>query len=324
MKTLANAAARLLLLAVGIALGAPVAFAAVTITERTQVNLLRGSSVIETLPSWEACTSRSRALANADTRTTGTVTYVCQTERRQVIAKYAPDCPTQPAAETRVTQCPPGTTGTYQQTRTFSPVAQPTCWVVGEWSPTAPPSGACTPLARLQFSATAGGTYAPLAGATVSGSINVRLSECLPGNWAFHLDGALVHTEQQCPIALIADNHLYDTKTLANGTHRLEVRGSQTVEASFTVANAIASTGTATLSWIPPIKNTDGTPATVTAYRIHYGLKPDQLIQVVQIAPAATYTFTGLAPGTYFFAVRAISATVAESDLSNVASRIVG
>lgn len=86
----------------------------------------------------------------------------------------------------------------------------------------------------------------------------------------------------------------------------------------------VGVSGTATLSWVPPAKNTDGTPATVTAYRIHYGLKPDQLIQAVQIAPAATYTFTGLAPGTYYFAVRAISSTVAESDLSNVASRIVG
>jgi hypothetical protein len=54
-----------------------------------------------------------------------------------------------------------------------------------------PPSGP-----TLTYSATPGGTYAALAGATISGSINVRLSDCSTGPWTFSVDGSTVNTER--------------------------------------------------------------------------------------------------------------------------------
>lgn len=61
----------------------------VMIEERTQVALLRGSSTVAQHPSWEACLEDARRRARAETQTSGTRTFSCQTERRQVIGSYA-------------------------------------------------------------------------------------------------------------------------------------------------------------------------------------------------------------------------------------------
>jgi hypothetical protein len=79
--------------------------------------------------------------------------------------------------------------------------------------------------------------------------------------------------------------------------------------------------GQAVVSWTPSAQ-----PAgiTVAGFRIHYGASPTQLIQTLQVAnPAATsHTLTGLAPGVYYFAVRAYTAND-QSDLSNTATKTV-
>ena len=126
------------------------AFGAVTLTESTVITLLRGTSTVGTHPSWEACRTQAIALANADTRTTGTVTYSCQTEKRRVVAAYSanppppPACPPQPASETQTVACPAGTTGSWTQTRSYTSAPAPTCWVAGAWTPTSAPDGSCT------------------------------------------------------------------------------------------------------------------------------------------------------------------------------------
>ena len=113
---------------------ATTANAAVSIAESTVVTLLRGTSSQGTFPSWDACRDRALALAQADTRTTGSVTYACQAEKRQFVATYTanppppPACGPQPTAETQTVQCPAGTTGTWVQTRTFVSAPAPTCW----------------------------------------------------------------------------------------------------------------------------------------------------------------------------------------------------
>lgn len=69
---------------------------AVTITEATQVTLLRGSTTVGTFAGWDACQAEARRLANASTATSGTVTYTCQTERRRVVAAYSANPPPTP------------------------------------------------------------------------------------------------------------------------------------------------------------------------------------------------------------------------------------
>jgi hypothetical protein len=84
--------------------------------------------------------------------------------------------------------------------------------------------------------------------------------------------------------------------------------------------------GSATLSWDAPTVNTDGAPLSdLTGYHIYYGDSPNTLTQSVSVAGAATlsYEITGLAAGTWYFAVAADAADGTQSALSNVASKTI-
>jgi hypothetical protein len=74
------------------------ALSAVTITEQTSVYQYRNNSNIGTSPSWDACRADNIKRAQAEKLTSGTVTYDCRGERRQVIAKYSPNPTTPPPA----------------------------------------------------------------------------------------------------------------------------------------------------------------------------------------------------------------------------------
>jgi hypothetical protein len=95
---------------------------------------------------------------------------------------------------------------------------------------------------------------------------------------------------------------------------------------AFAINVVQTSIGSATISWTPPTQNTDGSPlANLAGYRIQYGPSATMLTQSVQIANAglSTYVVENLAPGTYYFAVRAYTTSGGESANSNVASKIV-
>lgn len=100
---------------------------------------------------------------------------------------------------------------------------------------------------------------------------------------------------------------------------------------SITVAQAGSGTPVApgagvALSWEVPTTTVDGgTLGDLTGYRIHYGLRADQLINAIEIQSAGSnqYVVQGLPAGTYHFAVRAVTANGSQSEVSNVISRVV-
>ena len=95
---------------------------------------------------------------------------------------------------------------------------------------------------------------------------------------------------------------------------------------AFSIAVTQPSLGSATLSWTPPVQNTDGTGLTdLAGYRIYYGVSETSLEQSIQVANAGltTYMIENLTPGTYYFAVRAYNSTGVESANSNVASKTI-
>jgi hypothetical protein len=99
-------------------------------------------------------------------------------------------------------------------------------------------------------------------------------------------------------------------------------------------ASAVGKTGTAvaisksaTLSWEAPTTNTNGSALTdLAGYRIYYGSNPEDLTQSVHIASVGiqTYVIDNLEPGTWYFAVMAVTSAGAESALSNVVSKTIG
>lgn len=96
--------------------------------------------------------------------------------------------------------------------------------------------------------------------------------------------------------------------------------------AAFAITVADASRGAAALMWEPPTQNTDGSPLTnLAGYRVVYGASATQLTQTIQVANAglSSYVVDNLAPGTYYFAVRAYTTKGVESSDSNVVARVV-
>jgi hypothetical protein len=86
------------------------------------------------------------------------------------------------------------------------------------------------------------------------------------------------------------------------------------------------TTGSAALSWTEPSENTDGTPITgLAGYHIYYGTSQGAMTTTITVASATetSYVVTGLAPGTYYFAVVAYNSTGADSPQSNVASKTI-
>ena len=95
---------------------------------------------------------------------------------------------------------------------------------------------------------------------------------------------------------------------------------------AFAITVAAVGNGSATLTWTPPTRNTDGTSLTnLAGYRIYYGTSSGSLTRTVQIANpgVASYVVGNLTPATWYFSVRSYTTTGTESSGSNMASKTV-
>jgi hypothetical protein len=84
--------------------------------------------------------------------------------------------------------------------------------------------------------------------------------------------------------------------------------------------------GSATLSWLPPTTNTNGTTLTnLAGYQIKYGTNSGALSQTVQVANPGltTYVISNLSPGTYYFGTLAYTSTGTQSKLSSLVSKTI-
>jgi len=93
---------------------------------------------------------------------------------------------------------------------------------------------------------------------------------------------------------------------------------SSSVNGSTGGTGPVASTGVAKLSWNPPQPETG-----VVGYKVYYGTSPGTYTNSINVGMAPSYTVSGLAPGTYYFAVTAIYAPGNESIYSNEASQTI-
>lgn len=88
----------------------------------------------------------------------------------------------------------------------------------------------------------------------------------------------------------------------------------------------VPTTGRATLSWQAPTTNTDNSPLTdLAGYQIVYGTSADELSRQVTLNSPGTTTHVidGLTRGTWYFAVRAFSASGNASANSATASKAI-
>jgi hypothetical protein len=84
--------------------------------------------------------------------------------------------------------------------------------------------------------------------------------------------------------------------------------------------------GSATLSWVPPSENVDGSTVTSLAgYRVYRGDRSDSLslARTINSPGITTVVLDGLASGTHYFAVSAFLDSGAESDPSPIGSKTI-
>ncbi len=94
----------------------------------------------------------------------------------------------------------------------------------------------------------------------------------------------------------------------------------------FTVAVQAIANGSATLSWLPPTQNTDGSPLTdLAGYWIYLGASPGALARTLYLnQPGLTRFVVGnLSPKVWHFAMTAVDSTGSESGLSAPVSKAV-
>lgn len=99
--------------------------------------LYRSTTIVSRHATEAACVAAAKALNVART-------YTCRTSTG-VAVTITPDVCTapQPAAEMQTMACPAGTTGSWQQSRSYVAAPFPTCWTAGAWTPASAPAGAC-------------------------------------------------------------------------------------------------------------------------------------------------------------------------------------
>lgn len=91
-------------------------------------------------------------------------------------------------------------------------------------------------------------------------------------------------------------------------------------------APASPATGSATLSWTIPTENTDGSPLTnLAGYHIYYGATAGAWTSTITVLEATetSYVVSGLAPGTYYFAIVAFNSDGVDSADSNVGTKTI-
>jgi len=84
--------------------------------------------------------------------------------------------------------------------------------------------------------------------------------------------------------------------------------------------------GVATLDWLPPTENSDGSALTnLAGYTVYYGTSPGSLTQSIKVTnPGLTaYTVTNLSTGTWYFAVTSYSSTGVESTRTGTVSTTI-
>jgi Fibronectin type III domain len=113
------------------------------------------------------------------------------------------------------------------------------------------------------------------------------------------------------------------TITGSNGSSSASI-GPFTIEVN--APPVAGATGSATLSWTVPTENTDGSPVVnLEGYHIYYGTTEGAWTSTIVISsPTETsYVVSGLAPGTYYFAIVAFNSEGEVSPQSNVASKTI-
>lgn len=95
---------------------------------------------------------------------------------------------------------------------------------------------------------------------------------------------------------------------------------------SIAVSAATTTTGSATLNWTKPTKNTDGSALTdLAGYKIYYGTSSSALSKSVSVTDVnlTSYTLNNLTSGTWYFAISSINSAGVEGPQTTVSTKAI-
>jgi Putative Ig domain/Fibronectin type III domain len=95
---------------------------------------------------------------------------------------------------------------------------------------------------------------------------------------------------------------------------------------AFSVTVQATAIGSATLNWLPPTQNVDGSPLTnLAGYKVYWGNSQGSYPNSTTLnnAGLTSYVVENLVPGSYFFAVTAVNTAGTESAQSGPASKTI-
>jgi len=129
-------------------------------------------------------------------------------------------------------------------------------------------------------------------------------------------NGRLTGTPQDGDVGMTADVRI----TVSDGMDQVALD-------RFSITVNQISLGSATLSWMPPTQNADGTVLTdLSGYKVYYGRSAGALDQIVTLdnPGLSRYVIENLSPATWYFAMTSYNSQGVESNRSTTASKTVG
>ena len=215
------------------------------------------------------------------------------------------------------------------------------CSATGGWNGTEATAGsastpALTSTTRFTLTCTgSGGTAAQSATVTVSAAAPVVSLTAAPASVSQGATTTLKWSSTQATSCIasgawsgtLATSGAQTTGAIAAATtFTLSCTGAGGTTVQSVTVGVSPATGTATLSWVAPTKNTDGTPVTpLSGYHIYYGQAQSALNQSVAVSGGSTTTYeiTGLANGTWYFSIAADAVDGTEGPQSTIGSTTI-
>ena len=195
----------------------------------------------------------------------------------------------------------------------------------------------CT-IATLTLAACGGGSSGSSSAAASSADTDAATALVAPSVGMIDRSQSVDSSESAAAVATVASNTASTSSTAATApvtaaTTPASGAGSSGSGSGVTVGTGAKVTtpiktvdGVATLDWMPPTQNSDGTVLTnLAGYTVYYGTSPSDLSQTVKVSNPglASYTVTGLTSGTWYFAVTSYSADGVESTRTSTVSTTI-
>ena len=179
-------------------------------------------------------------------------------------------------------------------------------------------------LATMALAACGGGSSGSSSSAAASADTDMTSALVAPNVGMIDRSQGSDSSESAASVATVSSNTAATTPATAATTPASPGASVGTVTKVTTPIKTL--NGVATLDWMPPTENNDGSALTnLAGYTVYYGTDRNDLSQSVKVSNPglASYTVTGLTSGTWYFAVTSYSADGVESTRTTTVSTTI-